>query len=238
MRIKNTSVIEKKIIDLYKKFFKVANINHKTGELGSNKKLKFATYPYIGSKYGKRIKVLFIGLDIGKDEKVGSILGFTEKRKIVEGLDSNFKKMNPHIAGTYVSTICFFKNNWGTIRGTKSYKGGIIKFKEKCNDNLLSYISFTNLHKFVTKNRKSRSGGKDREYIWRERELKLLTDEIWIFKPDILLFQSKKFSESKYVELIKQLRKQYKVMKIYIAPHPSYRGIRAPQKYKDEWETI
>ncbi len=24
----------------------------------------------------------------------------------------------------------------------------------------------------------------------------------------------------------------------YVAPHPSYRGVRAPQKYKDEWKTI
>lgn len=238
MRTKNTPVIEKKITNLYKEFFNVVGVNHKTGELQSNKKLKFATYPYIGSEYGKRTKVLFIGLDIGKDEKRGAILGFMEKREVVEGLDSNRKKMNPHIAGTYVSTIYFFKKNWGMIRNTRSYKGGIMKFREKCEDNLLSYISFTNLHKFVTKDRRYRSGGKDREYIWQERELKLLMDEIKIFKPNILLFQSKKFGESKYVELIKKLRKQYKDMKIYIAPHPSYRGVRAPQKYRNEWKAI
>ncbi len=100
MRTKNTPVIEKKITNLYKEFFNVVGVNHKTGELQSNKKLKFATYPYIGSEYGKRTKVLFIGLDIGKDEKRGAILGFMEKREVVEGLDSNRKKMNPHIAGT------------------------------------------------------------------------------------------------------------------------------------------
>jgi hypothetical protein len=234
----NISIIEKKISNLYKGFFDELYIDYKTGELISNNRLKFATYPYIGSNYGKKIKILFIGLDIGKDEKRGSILGFKEKRGIVEGLNNNLKKMNPHIAGTYISVIYLFKKDWEMIKNTESYKIGIKKFQKKYKDNLLSYISFTNLHKFVTKNREPRLGGKDRKYIRMDRELKLLANEIKIFKPQILLFQSKKFMEPKYSEFIKGLRKQNKTMKMYVAPHPSYRGVRAPQKYKDEWKTI
>lgn len=237
-RKKDISIIEKKIINLYKNFFDKFHINHKTGEFLCNKKLKFATYPYIGSAYGKKIKILFIGLDIGRDEKIGSILGFKEKRERVEGLNNNIKEMNPHISGTYISIIYLFKKNWMMIKNTRSYKVGIEKFQKKYKDNLFSYISLTNLHKFVTKNRKPRSGGNDRKYICRDLELKLLMDEIEIFKPRILLFQSKKFMGPRYLELIKNLKKQNKAMKIYIVPHPAYRGVRAPQKYQNEWKTV
>ena len=62
-----------KINERYLSFFNELNINPKTGLL-EKEKIKFETYPYIGSKYEEsEIKIVFVGLDIGKEEKENEI---------------------------------------------------------------------------------------------------------------------------------------------------------------------
>lgn len=229
--------IEKKIKDLYRDFFITNDINPKTGEVKEYgfKTWKFASYPFIGSNYGDKgcKKILFVGLDLGKDESRGRILGFKEKREVVESMHNHIKTMNPNMSGTYITSIYFlqnwfFSNRWGLIKKSRSYKEGVRIF----NINLLSFIALINLYKFVTKNRKRRSGGENRKHIFgKEKELQLLLDEIEVFNPDILIFQSRDFLNQKYHCFFKELKKAFKDMKLFIAPQPAYHGPRSPLHY-------
>ena len=55
----------------YARFFREMDIDRDTGRLDGQVGKKFATYPYVGSKSGHARKILFVGLDIGKDPKPG-----------------------------------------------------------------------------------------------------------------------------------------------------------------------
>src|SRR3989344_5685760 len=107
----NMTTIEVEIRKLYGAFFLDEGIDRATGvsvkSKGSNRQIKFASYPNVGSSYGKdkHKRVLFVGLDIGRDESRGSILDFETKRKVVEGLHTDTKKMNRHISGLYTTTL-------------------------------------------------------------------------------------------------------------------------------------
>lgn len=235
----NNKIIEGRIKKLYRNFFKELDINPNSGVLKHNKKRKFATYPYIGSKYAHD-KILFIGLDIGRDEMWG-IKGFEKRREDIEQSewpDEHSQKisMNPHIAGLYISTIYLLKRRSLTrIRNEKSYIASVRKFKEKCDDNLLPRVALTNLHKFVTVGRNKRAGGKDRRFESEEHEKQLLFDEIKIFAPKIIIFQTK---HRRYAKLIKALKKLNKRIQICMAPHPACRGYNTPKTYINEWEVV
>ncbi|MDO8536678.1 MAG: hypothetical protein Q7R94_00315 [bacterium] len=227
--------IEKRIRFRYKKFFSDLQINPKTGIVKSDNNLKFATYPFVGSKYAAtKLKILFIGLDLGKDESK-KILEFKPKRKVVERMYDDIKKMNVHIAGTCISTLWLWGRRDG-FRGAKSYKAAIKIFKERHGTkNPLSQIAFTNLFKFVTRNRIHRFGGGDRRHILKKAEEQLLLDEIMILSPRVIIFQSLRFNDLSYNMFFDQLRNRIKNLKVFIAPHPSYHGIRAPLPYIKKW---
>lgn len=231
---RTTLKIEHKIRKLYESYFLKNNISSCTGKL-KNKNLKFASYPFVGSNYYSGIlpRMLFVGLDIGRDESPNRILGFNEKRKIVEGLDYNLKKMNPHIAGTFITTIfCLrnglFKKEWNKIRHAKSYKDGIKIFHRYNHIKPLASIGLINLFKFVTPGRKKRLGGADRKHIFKAKETRLLLDEIDIFSPHIIIFQSNQFKTNKYLQrFMKELIKK-RSFDVMVGSHPSYRGARTP----------
>ncbi|MDP2676823.1 MAG: hypothetical protein Q8O83_04015 [bacterium] len=222
--------LERDIEILYKKFFKKNGINFRNGKLNGHD-LKFATYPFIGSRYRTKKGVLFIGLDLGKDESRG-ILRFSEKRRVVEGMNDNLKKMNVHIAGTYITAIYFLrKKAWEGIRLAKSYKAAIKLFQMKNDPNMLSCVAFTNLFKYVTLKRFYRLGGENRRHISKDREEELLLNEIKIFEPKLIVFQSRTFYDKKYKSLLGQVLLQNPRSLIFIAPHPSYHGDRKPNSY-------
>ena len=226
---------KRKLRSRYSKFFKEASINSKSGVLHKNKKLKFATLPYIGRKYGQSPKILFIGLDIGSDENPGrGIISFHRRRHGI-GNEKSYREIsyNPHIAGTLVTAAYFAYGNkvWAEIRAAKSYKGAIKILHKIGLQNPLSNIAITNFYKFVTKNRVNKAGAQDRKYIFPEHEQELLLDEIKIFNPQIIIFQSVDFIKNGYRDFLKKLKLRNQKIKTYSGPHPSYRGSRKPKEY-------
>ena len=241
-----TATIEKRIKDRYGRFFKRLGINKKTGDFLSGRwqgKIKFSTYPFVGSAYGKdkRKNVLFIGLDVGRDEhnaKNGAaqdqaekgILGFEYKRDKVERSD----KHNPHIYGLLIGTLYLLRDHyfssedeWKNFMKGATYK----KLADSFNDshkavNLLSYVSLTNFYKYVSIGRESRVGGADRRNIFTNEEWDLLKDEIKIFDPRLIVFQSTEFAkEDSWLKLfVDEVRKENSKRIMYVSAHPSYQG--------------
>jgi len=226
---------EKNIKILYEEFFKNPNLGiQKNGRFPKKSRwsfLRFPTYPLIGSQYtkDKDLRVLFIGLEIGRDEKPdGGIIDFDEKRKLVE----NINKHNPHVYGMGIATIfllrkLFTKGQWKKISKGKTYKDTFNLVKNiKPNFNPLSHIAMTNCYKFVTIKRKSRLGGTDRRHISTNDEWNLIEKEVKILKPKFLVFESKDFEKDIWFQpLIHEIISQNKNLKVYISNHPSARGL-------------
>ena len=146
--------IETQIISLYNNFIKNFHIDKKTGYV-SNSDKKLATLPFIGSKYGSKRRVLFIGMDIGCDEHDG-ITPIKQRRKDIEGLA--YENLNPHIAGTYFLSLFFLRKEkeytaiWEKVKDLNNTCQMILKHNRKELgleeiDNCLSYVSLTNYHK-------------------------------------------------------------------------------------------
>ena len=96
----------KTFTDNYLSFFDLFKINKQTGELLDYSNVKFITMPYIGSKYTlSKQKILFVGMDVGKDETPGRYQNFDERNSNIE----NNSHFNPHIAGTYCSSLFLLK---------------------------------------------------------------------------------------------------------------------------------
>ena len=70
----------------YRRFFRDMEIDPATGTTPREAARKFATYPYIGSRYGSPgpRKLLIVGLDIGSDETPGRLQHFEERRRAIE----------------------------------------------------------------------------------------------------------------------------------------------------------
>lgn len=229
--------IQKKIEILYEKFFRKLGIK-KDGTFPKKSRwsfLRFPTYPLIGSKYvgNKNFRVMFIGLEIGKDENPeGGIIGFDEKRKRVEGKE----KHNHHVYGMGVATIFLLKNLFKKNERTKIFKGKTKTYKDtfelakkiKPNFNPLFHIAMTNCYKFVTINSERRTGSKDGKHISIDAEWDLLEEEVWALRPKFLVFESKKFTDDHWFKpLISEIKKQNKNTEVYISNHPSDRGLHS-----------
>lgn len=228
--------IEESIKSLYEKFFIENGIDKKNGTFHENSRwsfLKFPTYPLIGSLYAKNkdYRVLFIGLDIGKDKNTDrEIIDFSTKRESTEGK----KKHNPHAYGMGVATIfllkeLFFTNNqWKIIKGL-TYKDSIeIAEKIRTDFKPFSYFAMTNYYKFVTKGREKRQGSQDRKHISAGKEWDLLEAEVRILEPKFLVFESKKFQEDYWLQqLVSEIKKQNANTQVYISNHPSSRGLHS-----------
>jgi len=212
----------------YQNFFKDFGINSTSGVLENFPKFKFATMPHIGSNYfAAKEKVLFIGMDIGKDETPGRYQDLAERNIQCE------IGFNPHIAGTYCSALFLLKNLydweelWTTFSSYPTYSKATKIQHHKNGENPLSYVSLTNLHKFVTAERRNRAGDADRKFLMKDVEEAFLLREIEVLKPDLVFFQGK-LPSSNIVQKIKENN-----IKIIFAPHPSYRakGGRNPNNY-------
>ena len=193
--------VETVIRDVYANFFDaIGGICPNTGIMSAYPEKRFATYPYIGSKYGKGglPKILFVGMDMGRDETVvedfpgfpadpcGRIQCFEERRmRVIDRLEN--PRDNKHIRGTCSDAAALLKEKgWQTPFGKSP----------------LSYVALTNFHKFVTRNRHERGNRgeakyKDRKFIQRDLECKLLVDEVKALEPDIVIFQGIRYRDDK-----------------------------------------
>lgn len=222
--------IEKKLNDLYEEFVSNFGGMESNGLLKKDNSLKFSGHPFIGSKYGKdgSNKILFVGLDIGKDEKDNEFLDFEYKRKVCEF--DGVKKYNPHFGGNYFCSLFFnkklfdFEKFWKSLNESKTCLK-ILKEDELPKNNPISYVALTNFYKFVTKGRKKRKGSQDRKSKNSIELTNLLLKEIEILNPDIIIFQNKGFF-SKNSLILPLLEKKVRVI---IGPHTSGSGkVRYP----------
>lgn len=224
--------MQNKLLNHYKLLFEKFQINKDTGLLEKNIPLKFPTYPYIGSKYGNSKKILVVGLDLGSDkEKPSGIQSFEERRQAIE--EKIISKHNPHIAGTYFTALFFLQDNlnwhdsWNKLKNISTCQKAL-KYQDKLPPtNPLSYIALTNYYKFVTKNRKNRRGGLNRKHLDEEFELNFFIEEVKIFDPDIIIFQSTSFNHKDNL-LFKLLELKRDVC---IGPHPAYWGKKEPEYF-------
>lgn len=214
----------------YQSFFDSLDIDYETGCTSKFNQIKFQTYPYIGTKYGSRKKILFIGLDIGMDE-TPNIQLCEDRRQDIEFACPSLA--NPHIAGTYTTALYFLKDkeaswnaHWNTIKNSSTSQRALREY-ELPQKNPLSYVALTNYYKFVDKQRVHRSGGRNRKYLDKEREQNLFLSEIRILNPDMVIFQSRQFWYKK--DLLNKLSSIG--MPIKIGPHPSYRGKKEPHYF-------
>lgn len=222
---------------LYQNFFKEFDIDPLTGILNNHPDEKFVTMPYIGSEYyTAKIKILFVGLDVGKDETPGRFQNLEQRRDNI-ACDIDF---NPHIAGTYCTALFLLKdeygwqNEWDNFCTYDTYSQATKIQNHKNGENPLSFVSLTNLHKFVTIDRVNRSGNENRKFLNEELEEGLLLDEIEILSPNIILFQGKLPSPN----ILKKIEE--KNIEIFFAPHPSYRlkDGRNPQNYVQQLKKV
>ena len=231
--------LEKSLEKAYAQFFREMEIKPDTGRLDRLPGKKFATYPYVGSQYGSTKKILFVGLDIGKDPQPGRIQSFSERRASIE--DKPLSCHNPHIAGTYMTALYFLKGKLGW----NSHWRKIISTDISCqmvlqdwsdllpSENPLSYCALTNYHKFVKEHRKLRTGPADRTYLNREVERRMFGEELKAFNPDIVVFQGTGF-ERKMAGMKKA------GTRFYVGPHPANRdtGGRKPKIYINRIERL
>jgi hypothetical protein len=193
--------------------------------------------PYIGSKYyNARKKILFVGMDVGKDETPGRFQDLQERNSNIE-CDINF---NPHIAGTYCSALFLLKNEynwqnvWDKLCSYYTYSQATKTQNHSFNENPLSFIALTNLHKFVTISREFRSGNENRKFLHKEYEESILLKEIEILQPDLILFQGKLPCSNTIKEI------KAKNIEIIFAYHPSNRKKhgRNPHNYITSFRTV
>ncbi|HPM85657.1 MAG TPA: hypothetical protein PLI99_01025 [archaeon] len=241
----SNSYFEQQVNNCYKQFFTEFKINEPNGYLKKYPNLKFATFPFIGSKYGKTKKILFIGLDVGSDEHKNRITSFEIRRLDIE--NKSLTKHNQHIAGTYITALKFLKKDlklesyWDNIEKNNKFKSCQAVLKSQNSNyipsqNLLSYIALTNYHKFVTIERENKSGGQDRKNLNKSVEENLLITEIKSLEPDQIIFQSKTFEKN--YNLIELIKKETKIKEIYIGPHPSYHGNKNPKIFTNQIKKI
>ncbi len=191
---------------------------------------KFHTYPYIGSKYTEsKKKILFIGLSVG-DEKENNdehIFSFekrngdieTYKPNVADREKSNLGGHNPHIAGTYFLALYYLRevmgweSYWDDLKTLGTCQDILKNYQEKLPEkNPLAYVALTN---YVKTTADDKSGMKHKErWINEKAEEELLINEIKIFNPEVVLFQSADFKKKS--NLLKEISKEY-----YVGYHPS-----------------
>jgi hypothetical protein len=234
----NKAMGEEQIKTVYDEFLKEFRIDS-DGFLGKfpNLKWKFATMPYIGSKYfSAKTKILFVGLDIGSDEtppKDGAPGRYQDLAERNGNIENNIG--NWHIAGTYCCALNLLKeqysweNAWQELCNYPTYHK-LTKDKPRTGgENPLSFVALTNLFKFVTIGREGRTGGENRKFVDREAEELWFLREIEALKPGIVFFQTKETwrLSAETTQRIKESN-----ITIMRAPHPAfpYMGKR-PQDY-------
>lgn len=226
-----TESLENNIKTIYSDFYNKVGINPESGVPEGVDK-RFIGDPYLGTLYSTAKKrILYVGLDQGQDE---GLHDFESKRKKIsptangETMIPSRKAFNPHFYGIYAMSLRLLYKEYGwnvlwkkfSEDKTRTACEAISYTHEILPVDLLDYIAFTNVHKFVTINRINRSGSQDRQWnddIQKEYELHLLEQEIRVLKPDFVIFQGVKFKD-----VLSSLRIDNGIRRI-IMYHPSCR---------------
>ena len=206
--MKELQLLEKSFEMLYHQFMQVMKVDEKTGIIrqeGAEQELRFGGYPYIGSKYPQaKKKILFVGLDLGCDEKVwdNSYHTFSSRRQCISFTACGFSQLtkhpyNAHMSGTYAFALATLKDEygwkeaWDLISADNQCltKTVIEKNYDKLPVDVLDYVSLTNLFKFVTVNRECRTGDSNRKWEKKDVEIDFFTREIQLLNPDIIILQ-------------------------------------------------
>ncbi len=198
------------------------------------KRLKFETKPYIGSKYGDASKIVFVGHDVGKEEKRGGFQGYDERRQAIERPPVKYLNDNPHnshIPGTYLTALFLLREEEGWEDFWKEMENEefdsfrtALRECQLPRDNPLSYVALVNYWKLVDpRDEDGRGGKKDVDYYERQH-LSLLSKELDALGPDMVVFQS-----NKYHQLL--ALSQIVAPEIYAGPHPSYSKSGGPREY-------
>ena len=213
----------------YRRFFRDMEIDPETGTTPRQAARKFATYPYIGSKYGSPgpRKLLVVGLDIGSDETPGRLQHFEERRQAIELRP--LPAHNAHIAGTYFTALRYTctGEEWARIRDRDQRCETILKRGYALSSNPLSCIALTNFYKWVTEGRRNKRGPKDRMHVDRGRELDLFAEEVRLLAPDVVVFQGADFAKDRFQQVrhsIDRLGVEWHVL-----VHPSWPRRRGPK---------
>ena len=219
---------------LVEDFSKAMGFNEETGLLPNGKK-RFSGMPFIGNGYGEYSpRILIVGEDIGSDECVikntkdinGTPLyyhDFDSKRKNCVNVAG---KYNAHLAGTYMTALYLlrncdkFKAMWQDSMCGITAQGALKRLNASQIAEVAHAIALTNLHKFVTVNRKGKSGADDRNWIDHDKELAIFIEEIKCFAPDIVILQAINSISNEEIEMIKQAAGGASVYKL---THPSTR---------------
>ena len=219
---------------LVEDFSKEMGFNEGTGLLPNGKK-RFSGMPFIGSLYGEYSpKILIVGEDIGSDECVNDnakdINGtplyyhdFHSKRKNCVNVAG---KYNAHLAGTYMTALYLlrncdkFKDMWEESMCEKTAHWALKMLSASQIAEIAHAIALTNLHKFVTADRKGKSGDQDRNWIDHDKEFAAFIKEVKCFAPDIIILQAINSISKAEIEQIKQAAGGASVYKL---THPSTR---------------
>ena len=203
--------------DAHKDFFERLNVDAKTGWV-CGQYLKFASYPYVGSRYGDMKRLMVVGMDIGRDATPSAICTFETRQKIIE--EAAVHKLKPHMAGTYVTAMHLLQGECEEWRGWLEASDDDRVPQALLNDtkrlptlNPLSYIVFTNYYKFLL----AHNGAKVQ--LRKEDEEQFLKTEAGIFEPAVIVLQGADFLGRK--SLLADLSKDADV---FVGYHPSVRG--------------
>ncbi|KAA6328309.1 hypothetical protein EZS27_022784 [termite gut metagenome] len=227
--------IEEELQELYNDFLKELQLDE-NGYLG---KRKFQNNIRIGKDYVNwNPKILIVGLDAGSD----NCKPFKKIIKLKEiEISDNCEidgTVNPHMAGVY-GTVLFFQKDEELKKSLKESRTfqSAIKDTTKRSKELLSSFALVNFYSFVTKERKNKTGGKDRIFIDKKLEKAHLIKIIDTINPDIIVVQSKQL-KGDFEEIKKKIKNES--AQIYIGYHPSVVGrYREPKLYfKDLLENL
>lgn len=236
--------VRKKIEKVYSCFFEkisgdpsiTATRNREAGDVvtrlewnDGEVKRHFACYPYVGSRYGERTRILFIGSDIGRDESPEGIQRFKERRESIETPELN--EHNPHIAGTYFAalrSIPEFEKKWEHFHDSEDTCQTILRSGLGLpRDNPLSFVGLTNYWKWVVVSAAMMNGGGNRKHCDPELELQLLECEINAYDPEIVVFQGVPlFCKRRTLETVNRIASS-RIVRVH--DHPSARHKRHPE---------
>ena len=219
---------------LVKDFSKAMGFDKETGLLPNGKK-RFSGMPFVGFRYSEQTpKILIVGEDIGSDECVknstkdvnGTPLYYHDFHSKRENCVNMAGKYYAHLAGTYMTALYLlrkcdkFKDMWEESMCEKTAHWALKMLSASQIAEIAHAIALTNLHKFVTVDRKGKSGGDDRIWIDHDKEFATFIEEIKCFAPDIIILQAINSISKAEIEQIKQAVGGASVYKL---THPSTR---------------
>ena len=110
--------------------------------------------------------------------------------------------------------VSIFNYNWHDLENKDTCQGILKKYQSMLPEkNPLSYIALTNLYKIVECGKEGMDTPKDKDRAYPDLCRDFLLQEIKVFEPSIVIFQSKKF-ENKEGEILSKLSKEFNKYKI------------------------